>query len=69
MNADEETSGFQNMAVLTSSSSAFIHPLLDVGLSSDLPSLPILSRTDPILPDNGCYVTDPSLLWPLLASP
>ena len=51
------------------SSSAFIHPLLDVGLSSDLPSLPILSRTDPIFSDNGCYVVDPSLQWSSLASP
>ena len=25
---------------------------------SDLPSFPILSRTDLILPDNGCYVID-----------
>ena len=44
------------------SSLAFIHPLLDVGLSSDLPRLPILSRTAPIVPENGSYVVDPSLL-------
>ena len=49
--------------IVLSSSSASIHPLLDVGLSSDLPSLPILSRTNPTLPDNGCYVVDPALLW------
>ena len=38
-------------------------------LSSDLPSLPISSGTDPILPDNGCCVADPSLPWLPLASP
>ena len=43
-------------------SSAVIHPLLDAGNSSDYPVLRILSRTNPILPDNGCNVVDPSLL-------
>ena len=52
----------------SSTSSAFIHPLLDVGLSSYLPSLPILSRTDPIFRDSGCNVVGPPLLWPLLVS-
>ena len=33
----------------SSTSSAFIHSLMAVGFSSDLPSLPILSRADPIL--------------------
>ena len=54
---------------LCSSSSAFIYPLLDVDLSSDLPSLPMLSRADPIHTNNGCFVIDPCLLWPPLASP
>ena len=45
-----------------------LYPLTARCLSSDLPSLPILSRTDPILSYNGCYV-DLFLLWPPLSSP